>query len=98
MNSPRLNLPLSITSGDTTSPPKLLRFCISHCLGFGTDLDVLVGDLQVWKIDGGVCFFGVVVGEETSVGECPSEDVMNYHDSDLIRFVSVVASRGLWGS
>lgn len=44
----------------------------------------VVEDLQVWKINSGVCFFGVVVGEEAGVGKGPSEDVMKHHDSDLM--------------
>ena len=44
----------------------------------------LVENLQVWKINSGVCFFGVVVGEEAGVGKGPSEDVMKHHDSDLM--------------
>lgn len=43
----------------------------------------VVEDLQVWKINSGVCFFGVVVGKEPGVGQGPSEHVMKYHDSDL---------------
>ncbi len=57
-----------------------------------------LGEIQVWKVDGGVCFFGVVVGEETSVGECPSEDIMDYHDSDLIRFWCQLLSVVVFGA
>ena len=53
----------------------------------------MLKDLQVRKIDGGVCFFGVVVGKETRVGKCPSVDVMNYHYSDLIRLLSIQIRR-----
>lgn len=44
----------------------------------------VVEDLQVWKINSGVCFFSVVVGEEAGVRKGPSVDVMKHHDSDLM--------------
>ena len=47
-------------------------------------MERVVEDLQVWKINSGVCFFGVVVGEEAGVGHGPSKDVMKHHDSDLM--------------
>ena len=41
-------------------------------------------DLQVWKVDRGVCFFGIVVGKEAGIGKRPPVDVVNDHYSDLM--------------
>lgn len=78
-----------MTSGETTSPPKLMSSASTVFLGLRTDLEELIGNLQVWKVDGSVCFFGVVVGEEAGVGKCPSKGVMNHQYSDLIHEISI---------
>lgn len=62
----------SMVSGDTTSPPKLGRV-VSLCaeLVEGTGRGIQVG-----KVDGSVGLLGVVVCQDTGIGQSPAEDVV----------------------
>ena len=57
---------------------------MSRYVGLALILKGRFEDVQVWKVDGGVYFFSVVVGEEAGVGKRPPVDVVNDDYSDLM--------------
>lgn len=63
--------------GDDLTSEAIETVCMSHDLGLAL-ISISIEDSQVWKIDSSVRFLGIVIGEETSVGKGPSEDVVNY--------------------
>lgn len=78
---------LECFQGDNLTSKAIGRFALATTT---THLGGYVEDLQVWKVDSGVCFFGVVVSEEARVGKFPSVDVMNDHYSDLVGGMSIL--------